>query len=395
MRKPLQPGGKEGRRKAEGKDMVEKKMAGVLLLLAMGLFSGCGNGKEAAEGETTEIFGSWTISPAGILRVDEYNYLQFYSRESDSKVYLCNQAGCSHRDKSCSAYVENLLTAFYYDDDLYLIQSDNTHTRIQRANRYGENRQLLGEAEIFPLVFSMQIYEGKLYFIGDKWDFEQDKSSQGLYAFDLKSGEIENFPNVDTGYLISNVSNFLLTERYLYTQYTACDIDVNDYLDFNTGELQGIEWDSIVYTPLLYRTDRQTGETELLLEEAGAELTLLEAEGESFVLRLGDSILRYEGKELADTLYTYSGDAAYWQVKPFSTGYLVSDLPRTSQFRILEDFKETESFADPDGKVTSYYGAAGDALYFNGSIGNRGVLYSMEQKDFETGNYEFHLLEMN
>lgn len=373
-----------------------KRLAGMLLFLAMWLCTGCGNGKEKAEkGETTEIFGSWTISQAGILRVDEHSYLQFYSRESDNTVYLCNQAGCSHRDKNCSAYVENLRTAFYYNNDLYLIQSDNINTRIQRANRYGENRQQLGETDAFPLSFSMRIYEGKLYFIGDMWDFEQDKSSQRLYAFDLEDGTIEVFQNADTGYLISNVSDFLLTDRYLYMQYTACDIDVNDYFDFSTGELQGIEWDSIVYTPLLYRTDRQTGETELMIEEAGAELTLLEAEGERFVIRLGNSIMRYEGKEPVETLYTYSGDAAYWQVKSFGAGYLVSDLPQTSQFRILEDFTETGSFADSEGKATVYYGAAGDTLYFNGSIGNQGVLYSMELEDFKAGNYKFYLIDID
>lgn len=383
--------GRENKRNRQG-----KRLALVVLLLITGYCAGCGNGKDAAaKGETTEIFGSWTISPAGILRVDERNYLRFYSQESDSTVYLCNQAGCSHQDKNCSAYVENLRTAFYYNDYLYLIQSDNTHTRIQRANRYGENRQLLGETEAFPLSFSMRLYEGKLYFIGDMWDFEQDKNSQGLYAFDLKDGTMEVFSNADTGYPISNVADFLLTDQYIYTHYTACDIDVNDYFDFNTGELQGIQWDSIIYTPLLYRTDRQTGETDLLIEEAGAELTLLEAEGEKLVVRLGDSILRYEGKEPVETLYTYSGGAEYWQVKSFGTGYLISDLPSTSQFLILKDFTETGSFADPEGKATIYYGAAGDMLYFNGSIGNQGVLYSMEREDFEAGNYEFHLINID
>ena len=407
------------------KRMAEKRRkyiaVGLLLLLTAGLSLGCGKGKETARsGETTELFeGVYTMSPAGVLRVNGRGYLQFFDRESDQTVYLCNQAGCNHRDADCSAYAENLQNAFYANDELYLIQFYGAdRSQVMKANRYGENRQILGEMDVSPLTYTMRIYEDMLYFIGTKWQYEADNSThtEGLYTFQLKDGTLEALPSVDTGYLISNVSDFYVTDRYIYTQYTASDTDLNDYFDSATGEFKEIEWDSIVYAYLLYRTDRQTRETELLIKEEGGDevmLTILEAEGESFTIRLRDSILRYEGKELAEVLYTYSGDAMSWEVKPLTDGYLIWELyfedtgEKTVEqltngyvvyegrmeyrFRILENFTETGSFTDPEGNVNYYYGAVGDTLYFGGDA----TLYYMELEDFKEGNYEFHFIDID
>ena len=381
--------------------MAEKKLckylaAGVLLLLTVGLCSGCGK-ETAGNGETTELFGSYTVSPAGVLRVVNSRYLQFYSREADSTVYLCNQAGCSHQDKTCSAYVEDLQTAFYYNDDLYYIQScGRDGVRIIRANRYGENREPVGEVDVFPPSFTLCIDEDTLYFIGDKWNDGENASIRGLYAFRLSDGTFTAFPNIDTGYLISNVSDFLVSDRYIYTQYTTSNIDINDYFDADTGAFQGIDLKSVVYTQLLYRTDRKSGETEFLIKEEGKELSVLEAEGESYILRLQDSILRYEGKEPVETLYTYSGDTGYWAIKPLGEKYLIWErLQECKQFRILENFTETGCFTDPDGEVNDYIGAVGDTIYFGGNIGDRGTLYYMEMEDFDAGNYIFHYIDIN
>lgn len=365
---------------------------GLLLLLTAGLGLGCGKGKETSRsGETTELFGGpYTMSPAGVLRVNDRGYLQFFDKESDQTVYLCNQAGCNHRDADCSAYAEYLQNAFYANDELYLIQLYGAdQIQVMKANRYGEDRQILGELDVFPLPFAMCVYEDVLYFIGS----DIRANTERLYTLQLKDGTLEALPNADTGYRISNVSDFYVTDRYIYTQYIASDTDLNDYFDSATGEFKEIEWDSIVYAYLLYRTDRQTGETELLIKEEGGDevmLTILEAEGESFTIRLHDSILRYEGKELAETLYTYSGDAAYWEVKPFTEGYLIRENGTEYRFRILENFTETGSFTDPEGSVNYYYGAAGDTLYFGGDA----TLYYMELEDFKTGNYEFHFIDI-
>lgn len=384
------------------KRMAEKRRkyiaVGLLLLLTAALGLGCGKGKETSRsGETTELFGGpYTMSPAGVLRVNDRGYLQFFDRESDQTVYLCNQAGCNHQDADCSAYAEYLQNAFYANDELYLIQFYGAdQVQVMKANRYGEDRQILGEMNVFPLPFAMCVYGDTLYFIGSGWEFEADNSTHAerLYTLQLKDGTIEALPNVDTGYRISNVSDFYVTDRYVYTQYTASDTDFNDYFDSTTGEFKEIEWDSIVYVYLLYRTDRQTGEAELLIKEEGGDevmLTILEAEGESLTVRLRDSILRYEGKELAETLYTYSGDAAYWEVKPFTEGYLIRESGAKYQFRILENFTEAGSFTDPEGSVNYYYGAVGDTLYFGGDA----TLYYMELEDFKAGNYEFHFIDI-
>lgn len=376
-----------------------KYIAVTVLFLSAFLGSGCGNEREETKnGETTELFsGAYTMSPAGVLRVDDHGYLQFYSRESGSTIYLCNQAGCSHQDKNCSAYVEGIQTAFYFNDDLYFVQFlGGSQTQIMRANRYGENRQILGEMDVFPIPFSLRIYEGILYFIGDKWEFGEGESThtEGLYTFRLSDGTFTALTSVDTGYRISNVSDFLVTDQYIYTQYSASDVDINDYFDVSTGELQKIDWDSIVYTYLLYRTDRQTGETELLMKEEGGDevgVTILEANGESFIVRLYNNILRYEGEELAEVLYTYSGDKEYWQVKPLGDGYLVSEGMAPCQFHILENFTEMGMFGDAEENVNCFYGSAGDTLYFGGNY----TLYYMEWEDFKRGDYDFHLIDID
>ena len=375
-----------------GKVCKVKYLAAVLLILTAGLCSGCG--KEASEtGETTELFGSYTMSPAGVLRVENSRYLRFYSREADSIVYLCNQAGCSHRDETCSAYVENLQTAFFYHDDLYYIQSFGSDgIRVIRANRYGEDRQQVGEADVSLWTYKVSIDGDTLYFIGDTWGPDEGAGVQGLYAFRLSDGTFTAFPKEDTGYLISNVSGYLVSDRYVYTKYTTSDIDLNDYFDEDTGAYQGIDLTSVVYTQLLYRTDRQTGETELLIKEDGEELTILEAEDESYIVRLQDRILRYEGTEPAETLYTYAGGTKYWVIKPLGEKYLIVErLPECRQFRILENFAETGIFADPAGEVNDYFGAVGDTLYFGGNA----TLYYMEMEDFDAGNYEFHYIDLD
>ena len=387
-----------GRRLTQRAVSMGKYIAvGVLLLLVLGMSLGCGKGKKTSgSGETTELFeGGYSMSPSGVLRVGNRGYLQFFDRESGQTVYLCNQAGCNHRDADCSAYAENLQGAFYANDDLYLIQVYSVdRVQIMKANRYGEDRQILGELDVFPLTFTMRIDGDILYFIGNKWDFEKDENSQRLYTFQLKDGTLEALPSMDTGYPISNVSDFYVTDQYLYTQYVASDVDINDYLDLSTGELKEIEWDSIVYSYLLYRTDRRTGETELLIKEEGGDevaLTILEAAGESYIVRLRDSILRYEGKEAAEILYTYSGDAAFWEATPFAEGYLIREGWGTEyQFRILENFTEAGSFSDPEGEVSYYSGAAGDTLYFGGNA----TLYYMELEDFKAGNYEFNFIDI-
>ena len=373
-----------------------KHLAAALLALGVGLCSGCG--KEAADtGETTEIFDSYTISPAGVLRVENSRYLRFYSREEDSTVYLCNQAGCSHRDEACSAYVENLRAAFFCHDDLYYIQSvDGTGTRVIRANRYGENREPVGETDVSFGTYRTSVDGDTLYFIGDKWEDGEDASIRGLYTFRLSDGTLTAFPQEDTGYLISNLSRYLVSDRYIYTMYTASDIDLNDYFNEETGVYEGIDLTSVVYTQLLYRTDRKTGETELLIQEDGDELTILEAEGEGYIVRWQDNILRYEGTERAEILYTYEGETRDWTIKPLGEKYLITErLPECWQFRILEDFQEKGIFADPAGEVNYYYGTVEDTLYFGGNpLGDKNTLYYMEMEDFEAGNYEFHITDI-
>lgn len=376
-----------------------KILAAVLLLLTAAACVGCGRGGEAAEGETTELFaGAYNMSPAGVLRFDDRGYLQFYSRESDQTVYLCNQAGCTHRDKNCSAYVEGCQTAFYFRNSLYLVQLLESGTQIMRANRFGEDRQILTQTDVNLLHFAMRIEGETLYFIGNRWEYEGEKSIQnlGLYALNLEDGTLTALSGQDTGYRISDLADFWITDRYIYTEYSASDTDINDFFDAATGQLREIDWDSVVYTYLLYRTDRQTGETKLVLQEEGGDevgLSVLEAGGEGFIVKLNNHILRYEGEKEPEVLYTYPcpEDKTYWVAKSAPGGYLAWDYTAAHEYHVLKDFKETDTFAEGEGETVYYLGFAGDRLYFNGNS----TLYYMEEKDFREGNYRFHLIEID
>ncbi|MDE6420231.1 MAG: hypothetical protein K2K87_06865, partial [Lachnospiraceae bacterium] len=69
--------------------MFHLKMKAILLIISLFL-AGCGTKEDAVQGETTDIFKSYTISPSGALKNNGNGYLLFYDRESDSTVYLCN-----------------------------------------------------------------------------------------------------------------------------------------------------------------------------------------------------------------------------------------------------------------------------------------------------------------
>ncbi|MGN1158899.1 MAG: hypothetical protein ACI4SE_01765 [Lachnospiraceae bacterium] len=370
-----------------------RNVTGIFLFVLIVSLAGCGK-KETVQGETTEIFGTYTMSDAGALKSNGNGYLKFYDRESDSVVYLCNKVGCQHLDSDCNAYVEGLNEAFFYNDSLYIIQTaDIENFYLIKANRYGEERQVLGEFRTYPLPSSMVIFEDDLYFIGIGWDYETDTDIMQMCRLNLSDGSYEEIPNLETGYPLAELTSFLVTEDYNYLVYTAGNMDVSDFLDIESGTLTEVPWDEFKYTVLLYRVDRETLETEVLYQKelSGSEnfsLRPLEVDGSRFILQVSNEIMEYDAATGQETLlYEISGSG---QIKKAGEYYIVWDYTSPVNFILLKDWKEEGTFMDESGAVNTYFGTIGDTVYFGGD----GVLYSMSYTDLKTGNYAFHYIDL-
>lgn len=382
------------------KSKTGNRAKAILLVICLFL-TGCGkqDAKDAAaQGETTDIFSSYTISPSGVLRNNGRNYLLFYDKKSDSSVYLCNRAGCRHIDNRCGAYYDNLYEAFFYNDQLYIITLNPTgNSQIFRANRYGEDRELLAETSL-P-VLQQKIVGNEYYFFGPVMEEGDNGSShsvgQLLCRLNLDTGDYKEFPAIDTGYPNASPGHFAATEDAIYLNYTASSVDVNDFFDFETGELKDITWDEIVQTDLLYRMDRNTGETKLLCtRETTGDLfgiSVLEEREDALILYSPDRIWEYDPQTGAETiLYAPAGgNAQITQISRLGEYYLVCDYANR-RFVLLKDWQEAGSFSGSDQEIDTYFGISGDTVYF----GRNGALCMIQYDDFVNGAYDFMVVDL-
>ncbi|MGN1160049.1 MAG: hypothetical protein ACI4SE_07605 [Lachnospiraceae bacterium] len=365
----------------------------LLLCVVMCLLSGCGK-QEKTQGETTELFSTYTVSQSGVLKSDGLGYLHFFDKESGQVVYLCNRGGCLHRDSTCSAYAEALLTAFFAEDQLYYFQVEaEERIKITKANRYGENRQVIGYVQGIPLVADMNIAEEKLYFNCILYDKEKETSYYQCYAMDPESGEIAELPMPEIENEIGGMADFAVTDSYYYYTYALSDMNLNDYMNQDTGELSDVPWDEMQYTYRLYRINRENGEETVLLEEqVSAERSfaqeILEADDKQILIYWGQQILWYDpltGEK--QVCYGEEGQENSWSIKQAGEYYILLELDGSGNYHVLRDWQEVGSFS---GKMGTCLGACGGTVYFEGD----GKLYYMDYEQIETGNYELSELEM-
>lgn len=369
--------------------------AAVIFSVLCLLLAGCGNREDAAQGETTDIFGSYTISPSGALKNDGNGYLLFYDKESDNTVYLCNRTGCRHIDHTCGAYFEHMTLPFFYDGNLYVVTSiPMGGAQIFRADRYGENRELI-QTISYP-VLQIETVENELYFFGvimEKVEGEsnsQHSVGQLLCRLNLDTGDYEEFSNIDTGYLSASPGHYTVTDNFIYITYNSSSIDFNDLFDSDTGELKNIAWDEIVYTDLVYRMDRDTEETELLYtrEKTGGNfgVSVLEENEHSLILFSPDRIWEYDLRTGEETIL-YEPIDEMEEVSKIGTYYLICDYSERN-FVLLKNWQEAAFFSGWDYEVDSYFGMSGDSVYF----GRNGNLCAIKYEDLINGNYDFRIL---
>ncbi|MDE5818181.1 MAG: hypothetical protein K2I07_02530 [Lachnospiraceae bacterium] len=359
------------------------------------LLTGCGNKESAVQGETTDIFGSYTISPSGALKNSGNGYLLFYDKESDSTVYLCNRAGCRHFDHTCGAYFEHITLPFFYDGNLYIVASTLTEdSQIFRADRYGENRELI--QTISSPVLQIEIVGNELYFFGvimeevEGENNSQHSVGQLLCRLNLDTGDYEEFPNIDTGYPNASPGHFAVTDNFIYISYTSSSINPNELFDADTGKLKDIAWDEIVYTNLVYRMDRDTEEAELIYtrEKTGGNfgVSVLEENEHSLTLFSPDRIWEYDLRTGEETIL-YEPIDEMGEVSKIGTYYLICDYSER-KFVLLKDWQEAASFSGWDYEVDSYFGISGDSVYF----GRNGNLCAIKYEDLVNGNYDFRIV---
>lgn len=384
------------------KIQIKTKCTALLLILCL-VLAGCGKQDAqdtAAQGETTDIFSSYTISPSGVLRNNGNYYLLFYDKESDSTVYLCNRAGCRHIDHDCGAYFENLSNAFFYQDSLYAITMLSPEScEIFRANRYGEDRELL--ATISMPVLQMEIVGNEFYFFAPIMEEIDDNAShsvgQLLCRLNLDTGDYREFPTIDTGYPNASPGHFTITEDFIYLDYAASNVNISDFFDYQTGELKDITWDDIVYTDLLYRVDRNTEDAELLYTRESKSgngvsgLSVLEEREHSLILSCSDRIWEYDPQTGAETVLYASADETtqLTEVYPLGEYNMVCDY-KNNRFILLKDWQEVRSLSGAEQEVDTFFGKSGDTVYF----GRWGKLCAIAYDDLINGVYDFTLIDL-
>lgn len=364
-----------------------KKWIGLFLCLGMLLLSGCGNQVEECE-ETTELFSSYAVSQSGVLKGDGYGYLHFWDKESEQIVYLCNKAGCRHQDSSCSAYIDNLMTAFFADGHLYFFQVEaEEQIKITKADRYGENRKVVGYIQGLPLVKEMKIVEGKLYVNCILYDKETETNRYQCYTMNLSDGKIVELPMPKIEDEIGGMANFAVTDSYYYYTYALSDINLNDYLNMDTGELSEVPWEEIEYTYRLYQINRESGEERILIEEcANAEqsfaLQILEVTQEYVLLYWDQQVLQYDvltGER--QVRYDLGEQDNSYSIKKAGDYYVLLELNGLGNYYVLQDWQEIGDFS---ANIGTCLGLCGENVYFEGD----GKLYYIEYENFKAGNYE-------
>lgn len=386
-------GTKTGGGKNPGKRSKTTKagMAAVLLcVLHILILVGCGSEPEE-QGETTEVFGIYTISPSGVLHADGSGYLHFYDPESEKAAYLCSHAGCLHQDSQCSAYMEGLLGAFFAQDKLYFMKSDSEGTELIRANRYGEERKTVGTLDGFLMKEYTKQEEGKLYFISIAYDEKEKKNIYCCYEFDPEQDALTQLALPDTGMLISSLTDVGVTESCYYYTFAGSNVNINDYYNSETGNFDELDWDNLTYIYQLIRVERDTNEAEILLTQEDGALT-------SFAVQIlqvqEDELLLFWDRQIVsvgldgttrEVLYEREGD---WEIDAMEDYYIVSySTSGYSTYYILKDWQEVGSFTGPE--YCSYLGTSGGAVYFYGMAG----LYYMDYEEMEAGNYELEKIE--
>lgn len=174
-------------------NMRKKVILTLLCIIGIYVLTGCGQEKKENNDEYVEI--QMHKSYCNDLVVEsqsnmEYSTIYFYDYSSDSEVYACSQANCTHSVEdygagkiNCNAIVEgDARYPFLYNEKLYYFLGDNDSEVLWCSNVDGTNKEKVLEMD-FPLddyaTFSLR--QGKLYVssgIRETIDYDEQSATE-------------------------------------------------------------------------------------------------------------------------------------------------------------------------------------------------------------------------
>lgn len=257
------------------KSLLRKLFATNLICLLI-LLSSCSNHpKETASNEWNNQ-DTWLISGAasaqGYYYYRDDHFLSFFDFTSKKSVYLCDKAGCTHRDGDCRAYQLFATPSglFYSGEKLYSFEAHADGLKLTRRDSDGSNYEefltLMKDRQHENTTFQLSDYRvcgDFLFYIGTIIQDSGNGEAEGtgyLYQVNLISGKENMLLDLGEkgGGLVAARKGQVLLQQNLDTSKTTEDLASGDY---NSKEYLS----SVQHKVLLW--DEKTGNTTTLLED--------------------------------------------------------------------------------------------------------------------------------
>ena len=353
----------------------------LLMVLVVCIFTAC-NKKDTTIGETSKIFDGFIISDSVVLQKPT-SYIHIYDFETGKNQYLCNIPNCSHSTVDCTARTD-LMYPFYFDNNLYLFGSeDGENYTLYQCNRYGENRRAwIENLEGYPRPDVMVIFEETLYYGASCWDKEKEEDYGVIYSVNLNNKEVQR-------YYIENhkeaLSKVLVNNQSIFYTTGSTNLNLNEYIDFETGNISDIPWDELVTYTNYYQIDKSTGETKLLkcVESTSNNVVsgLISVDEDNLFYYLKDGIYEYcLDSGISNQIFAYTGEQIIDSIKMIDHMFLLELYDENNfldkTFALIDNGRVVLEVENDN--LSSYLGQIGERLFFHGING----LYMISYDDF-------------
>lgn len=189
--------------------------------------------------------------------------LCYYDYASKKEVFVCDQTGCQHNDKTCTSYLEGidgLSELFVYKDHVYIMESgtegmminalgefQKTAPRLFQMDLDGQNRKILTQLEegysfdcsqlilandilYMPIVKTEQIEIKESSYL-------QVNTQKDLYAIDLTNGDKEQICSLKDKSLVGVEGRNIVLENMHYQDDPQKYLDNRDYQGYDKAML--------------------------------------------------------------------------------------------------------------------------------------------------------------
>ena len=382
--------------------MVAVASAGALILSVL---AGCGGKAEEKEDlENTEIFGTYTISQNAAFRIDGGEFLRYVDVETGQVGYYCNKPACLHNDKSCGAYFEGMITAFFYQGKLYVLTRAHGDTLeglvIIKCDITGENRQEIPVKSqvLFENAFT-QVSDGKVYMLGKEFkDKKYNETVDSIYAVSLEDGTAECLVRAEEEN--ENLAHFwVVGDKIVYTRF-ICDTNMKELFQ-EQGSFEGISWDEIHFTYRLEMYDMAAGNRDLVGEtvmkgtESSTISMLCVEEDDLYYKNEQDIIIRYDyDTKESELIGKLPAEYDEWEIldsQDIGEGVIIPFLEIGVGAELVwfdESFQEYRKLGITDYPNASCEGRCGDKVWFQ----NSNTIFYIDIEDLRNEEYHIHAM---